>query len=534
MKKLITIFFSLFLLAGCFNQPPSLEDRIRPSEDQMNKNEYIGTIEPLELDIYQQGTHQVVTDSGFKYLIQSSNINLNRYLGKKVKVSGSIVPGIGDGKDVLNVKMIELEDGDLTDEQNVYESTRFGFRFSYPSLWDLVESGDGLQLRLNRDWVDIQVFSTNMQLNAFVFEREEGTGTAITVGNERAIRYTEGDTIKVYLSNPSKQKIYLITFNPDAQEDDEGNVEQEKDHFYSLLESFELLRFVSREGDLCGGEEKITCPEDYRCELKGPDVNAEGICVPLDEEATDETCPYISTPANCDRYEVSEYTASGCPIRYTCLDSETEQPGQKDFDQQALIRTIEKYQDKLLRHPGAEIVRYELSKDERLIAVVYNSDDSLYKILFAFTPSANEFNFSEKAYFESEGGAFVLISGQDLQEGLPKEVISLKQDDIAIVSDDMRLYENPHKHFSVVYPKDWYYRSFGPADKVDWVVGFSDKALDSIDDSIVKLMLNLENPVFPSSFYSAEKVIDDSVFIVVGPSEFKEVVDQIKDSIEMG
>ena len=91
MKKIITIIgillISLTLLAGCGEKPPSLEDRI--VEDVEEQTSYTGLIETIEIDIYQDGTHKIVTEGG-EVAIQSPKINLNHYIDKKVTVFGSM------------------------------------------------------------------------------------------------------------------------------------------------------------------------------------------------------------------------------------------------------------------------------------------------------------------------------------------------------------------------------------------------------------------------------------------------------------
>lgn len=63
---------------------------------------YIGTIDSLDVSIYQQGTHALVLSDGQFILLESTdaNLNLSAYLGKRVEVRGSVQPTI-DGSGAL-------------------------------------------------------------------------------------------------------------------------------------------------------------------------------------------------------------------------------------------------------------------------------------------------------------------------------------------------------------------------------------------------------------------------------------------------
>jgi len=75
MKKTIGILFSLAFalsLSSCGN-PPSLQDRVGqsgPVAQTSDLTSYTGTIEPLQISAYQDGTHQIKTDSGETIVIQ--------------------------------------------------------------------------------------------------------------------------------------------------------------------------------------------------------------------------------------------------------------------------------------------------------------------------------------------------------------------------------------------------------------------------------------------------------------------------------
>ena len=318
MKTIIKIFFVitlLFTLVGCGEKPPTLEDRMADLEDQDLKS-YTGVIETFDIDIYQDGTHQIRVDEDEMIIIQSPTINLNNYIGKEVTVEGSMQKLIDNKSEVFTVEKIKLEEAGGSGEFNEYENKRFGFRFTYPDIWELFEDVSGITLRGNGvNWVTIDVFNTDVELDDFIASHEIEDGTPVTIGGQRSLRYIESDEIRIYSPNASKEKIYKITFQ-DSEEDNEA----QKDLFYSFLESFTILISKTKEGEKCGGEENLICPEDFRCELESGEEDAEGICVPVDEASANLDCPFVPAPSGCLEYEAKSFNKDGCPTSYECLD----------------------------------------------------------------------------------------------------------------------------------------------------------------------------------------------------------------------
>ena len=534
MKKLIlTFILALALLTSCGGKVPNLEDRIIEDIDQ--EYEYTGIVETLELDVYQQGTHQIRMDDDDLVIIQSQSFDLNRYLEKRVIVKGYYVKVIGDAEPVLSVMEIEFEDGSASDEFLDYENRLYGFSFSYPGVWELAEDSEGLSLMEDDyKWVDIVLYNDKTDLDAFASSQESGKGTSVTIGAQRSLRFLDGSVIRMYIPNPPKKKIYKIIFNEESKDADE-----EKGIFYDFLESIQLIYMSIKKGDKCGGKEDIKCGEDYRCELDSAEEDADGICVSLTPEDTDLDCPFIPVPRDCRDYRIAEYSkTTGCPTRYECVDSENGLR-EEEFNVEALTGTIKKYQDQILDAEGAKIIQYELTESENLIAVIYEFEEGKYKTLYSFTPSANEFNFIEKAHFkEGEDRDWELISGEDVQSNYQKTIIKPsvggnEDYDPREVSEDMRLYENPHKDFSLEYPKNWYYRSFGAINNTRWVVGFADKSLDYLSDAIITVSI-LEDEPSDSDFgyFTVRDRDDETIYVAEGPGELQETIDLMADSIQ--
>jgi len=69
-----------------------------------------GTIKKQGITTYMYGTHVLLDDKGrIVYALRSDNIDLNKYIDRKVTVKGYLVDGypIDFGPNYLNVKFIE-------------------------------------------------------------------------------------------------------------------------------------------------------------------------------------------------------------------------------------------------------------------------------------------------------------------------------------------------------------------------------------------------------------------------------------------
>ena len=229
--KIIATIICLFAITGCGQKPPSLEDRAsnRSTTVQTIKS-YTGLIESFGVDIYKDGTHKIKTDTGESIIIQSPTINLNNYIAKKVTIDGAMQKLIDNKSEVFTVSKITLKDGSLDGEVTAYKSQKLGFKLEYPNSWELSEETEKLTFKSNGViWVTLDVLSNSKSdLDTFAKEKEGKIGTAITISSQRSLRYTESDSIKIYIPNKSQNKIYKITFN-DKGEDAENTRDEEKD-----------------------------------------------------------------------------------------------------------------------------------------------------------------------------------------------------------------------------------------------------------------------------------------------------------------
>lgn len=71
---------------------------------------YTGKVQPMGMSIFMQGSHQLVDDSGEMIVILQSedgSVDLNKFVNKKVKVSGKEEPTVEAGGSILTVTSID-------------------------------------------------------------------------------------------------------------------------------------------------------------------------------------------------------------------------------------------------------------------------------------------------------------------------------------------------------------------------------------------------------------------------------------------
>lgn len=552
MKKLlktIAIALSLFLLAACGNNPPSLEDRT------VEEASYTGVINSIDLNVFLEGTHQLTTEADETITIESPRINLNNYLNKKVMITGKMRTLIDNETKVFTVTELELKDLDTLSEWQDFEDKKVGYLFSYPPFWELIDDTT-LTLKSNGiSWVTIDHFdSIDESFEEYVMskEGEENKGASVTVGAQKSVRYVSDESIRIYVPNPTKKSIYLITFS--KSDDEEGKQEEV---FYDFLETFAPLTTSPKSvtGELCGGIKRILCQEGYRCELNSTKRYAEGVCIALDIDAKGE-CPFVPTPKNCLNYDIKSTNKNGCPLSYVCLDepidssevsddeSVNEELAEEDSsepeeelsetEEEKVIRIFKKYQSKILSSID-KIDRFEVDGAQKLLAVEYESNGE-FRLVYRYSPSGNEYNFERATeYKRNSKGEWEVQKGESVDLEVSAELDG--EGEVAERNPDLRYYDNPYKDFSVGYPKDWYFRSFGSIENSVWSVGFGESEIDDITDSQVELVILDEAKTAVKKINGGLYTIilprdEDSHFRLTGAVSLKNEMDQIAASIE--
>ncbi len=554
MRKLLPILIlliSLSLIVGCTKKPPSLEDRLGEGIGTELPSEYTGMIEEFKLDIYQDGTHQIRLEDEDLVVIQSSKINLSNYIGKKVTVKGSMQKLIDNKSQVFTVEKLSLDGIDIEGDTTDFKSSKFGFTLSYPNVWEMTEENDRLSFRSNGLEVGfVKVFSNiDVELDEFIETKEIEDGTPVTIGSQRSLRYTDSDGIKIYTPNPLKEKIYLLSFVDGGEDSDD-----QKQLFFTLLESFSMLAGKVKTGEKCGGEEELVCEEGYRCELDSGDEDAEGVCIAVDSEETSLDCPFVPVPLGCQHYEPKNTNKDGCATSYVCLDAPEdkeesisdkssnsddtdEAPLEEKSESKKVAEAFSKHESSILPD-GADLLEVEVIEKQDLLAAIYLLEDEKFRTVFDYSPSADEYNFTKKAHYEAgEERDWIQIDGDNIDIIAEKTIIKATDGgSVQVIKEGMRLYENTHKDFSVQYPKNWYFRSFGSIENSVWSVGFGDKSLDHMSDALISLVIldeaaSSKKSLKGDQFLAVVSRDADSHFEVEGPLEEKENIEAIADTI---
>ncbi len=512
---LLFLMACALVLPACGQKPLSLEDRISqiPSSAALEES-YEGRIEKAALSAYQEGTHRILDEDG-EHLLQSSLLDLNQYLGKKVIVSGVPIERIGNAKPVLEVSSVRLTEDSFDAPFSDYRSEKGAFSLSYPQSWQLAEGASGISLQFGQEpWAWVDVFADISDFKSFVASRESSQGAEVTVAAQPALRFNDSESFRIYLAHPSAQKAYLIRFGQEQL-----SSQEKRPVLYRILDSFRLTYSPAAKAEPCGGAEDLACAEGYRCDLKDNSEHAEGICVSLQSGTGPSKCPFISPPAGCLAYRVSQYSENSCPSRYECLPDglalfeSLPEPAPSGADPSQADKPSELEQAKPVAEPTLSAPPAE--------------------------PEAGPL----PAPAQSDSG-----SASEPAESAPSPVAPLQEasivDDSAEVpaslsaplssGDLTRSYQSIHRGFSVSYHKNWYFSSFGPQEGSEWLVGFSDKALESPSDSLITLTLSKQQPPAPSPGKRlVSKKLDGLFYAVEGPSGLQETIQAMLDSVQM-
>lgn len=122
-RALLPLLLTLVLLSACIHEgrKPSAElpekkegkevvqeeKKGEPVRETKNVS-YRGVVKPAGISIYMEGTHRLSLSDGRFILLESSNIDLNGYVGEEVDAFGAIRPSIEGGAIVMRVESIKM------------------------------------------------------------------------------------------------------------------------------------------------------------------------------------------------------------------------------------------------------------------------------------------------------------------------------------------------------------------------------------------------------------------------------------------
>lgn len=117
MKRILTplvLLLSLFLLLPACNRAGNDGEHASSSSSAVSSGEiretrnvsYRGTVEPLGVSIYMQGTHSLALGDGRMLILESTDVDLEAYLGHEVEVFGALRPTVEAGGIIMRIERI--------------------------------------------------------------------------------------------------------------------------------------------------------------------------------------------------------------------------------------------------------------------------------------------------------------------------------------------------------------------------------------------------------------------------------------------
>src|SRR5215207_5405244 len=99
------VFLSILTLS-CSNNKSSESNTVKENYPFQFK----GVIQKSGMTIYMYGTH-TISGEGKNFALQSTTIDLDRYVNKNVVIKGNKIPGypIDNGPEFIDVKLVEQE-----------------------------------------------------------------------------------------------------------------------------------------------------------------------------------------------------------------------------------------------------------------------------------------------------------------------------------------------------------------------------------------------------------------------------------------
>lgn len=262
MKRLIPLLLIIIvLISGCaFFQKKEEVPSAAQSEISIEKK--IGLVSTSQDQglLTAPSPFLLISDSGEKTFLASLSVNLKRYLKRRVEVEGNF----NEASAVFEVQNVASL-GNETLVKSDFNSTDFGLKFQYPSVWVLKETknaagetsiqiapyevSDEEILQVDRiaitrtennkrlavrEWLNLdeQYRSKDPLETGSIFQQ-----SSISATNLEAVKKTTGDRIDFYVGRDT----YIYVFSHVTQNDSDFDLY--RNAFYNLVQSFEFIPF---------------------------------------------------------------------------------------------------------------------------------------------------------------------------------------------------------------------------------------------------------------------------------------------------
>lgn len=308
--KIIVITLLLVLLAGLalMGIKKLIPDGFGPSEDEIAEiyhdddheigeddvysqtlKQYEGTIKPLGVSIYQEGTHRLESEGSLVVLLESTKVNLPDFVEKEVKVRGYVRDTVEGAQKIMDVRFVEqLKESGV----KAFNEVGYEWSFSYPADWKTSKEKDKVTFsqEIGEDEEKIMIVyqydNVDQDLESWLSDRDQNLffeTTQVKVGDRNGVRrsITNGDQkiIKTYTkAGDVGYEIRLLS-------QDEVITNQ----YYSIVDFFQTgFQEEAKDKDLEEEEEEVEVEDEETNDSEEEVIEEEAVEEEKEPEKTEE------------------------------------------------------------------------------------------------------------------------------------------------------------------------------------------------------------------------------------------------------
>lgn len=493
----MVLTLSLNFFAGCGDTQPNSEEQVVYEKRQ-------GVIKSLGVSIYPRGTHRLEVNGILKALLEpaSDQIKLDQFLNQEVEVEGIVTPATENNLELIRVVTVTLLNSATANESEYkdYVDPQYGFSVRYPAIFSAQETRKGVSfLEGVQKAIEIAILDNTTQKDLSQFLIDQYSFTADNL-NQVQVKNLAGYQVQV----PSGAVVYLSSgtnvFALAWYDNDEANRARNRRYYLELIQSFDLsgsrtdLGSIAREGEYCGGVEKIDCALGATCKLEGDFPDASGICILTSRAGAPAVASQVQVNVDLPALTADELSRgwyygdlqskkSGTPDIWILVNAGTRaamwrRPENASTENKPLLNNpnitpsslsssqtqVWDYLKTNLKSLVPEkgnwtLVQLSFADPDFVYAVCVDSEKTR-QLLFKYTTTTGKVDLQSLAYFKAgENQDWLLIEGSDVAFGKALKIVDARGEVQAQVSEGYSLYENGHHGFTLEYPKSWYWQN---------------------------------------------------------------------------
>lgn len=315
--KIIVVTALLLLLVGgvLYGLKQILPNSLGPDEGEINElyhdesdhelggddiyaqtlKQYEGTIRPLGVSIYQEGTHRLENNGELVALLESEEVNLPDFEEKEVKVRGYVRDTVEGGQKIMDVRFLEqLKEAGV----KLFNEVGYEWSFSYPADWKVEKEKDKVsftqELGENSEKVMIvyQYPGVEDDFQTWVSDRDQNL-----FYDETQVKVGQGNGVRRTITNGDQQIVKTYTMAGDIAYELRLLSQDEviKNQYFSIVDFFQTA-FVDELSSSTDEEEPVeeAIPEDSNETTEEAAPSTEEVSEPLEENTGEpETAPEV-------------------------------------------------------------------------------------------------------------------------------------------------------------------------------------------------------------------------------------------------